>query len=218
MGGPPYQAQVPRASEQLRSARSPSALRIAPLYRIGSVPALDVVTTVGMLGFDRRARAEAVGLLGLWPGERVLELACGTGRTLPLLARAVGDGGSVLAVDRSHALIERARRRITGLGNVELVVSDWSATEVTAPVDAALCVLGLSVIEDWEAALDLLLGALVRGGRLVVVDQLVDMRNPYLLNAYIRLGLWVAQAHPDRPIGDATRARLGLQVIAGFND
>jgi ubiquinone/menaquinone biosynthesis C-methylase UbiE len=192
------------------------------------MPALDVVTTVGMLGFDRRARAEAVGLLGLRPGERVLELACGTGRALPLLARAVGDGGSVLAVDRSHVLIERARRRVAGLGNVELVVSDWSATEVTAPVDAALCVLGLSVIEDWEAALDLLLGALVRGGRLVVVDQLVDMRNPYLLNAYIRLGLWVAQAHPDRPIGDATRARLnrvttyrlpaGLQVIAGFND
>jgi SAM-dependent methyltransferase len=211
-----------------RPAQNSRAHRIAPLYRIGRLPVLDVVTTIGMLGFDRRARAEAVGLLGLQPGERVLELACGTGRTLPLLAGAVGDSGSVLAVDRSRALVERARRRVADFGNVELAVSDWLAIEVTPPVDAAICVLGLSVIEHWEVALDRLLGALVPGGRLVVVDQLVDMRHSHFLNGYIWLGLWLARAHPDRPIVDATRARLervtayrlpmGLQVIAGFND
>jgi ubiquinone/menaquinone biosynthesis C-methylase UbiE len=181
-----------------------------------------------MLGFDRKARSEAVGLLGLKPGERVLELACGSGRTIPLLARRVGDGGSVLAVDRSEALVERARRRVAGHGNVGLVVADWLELEVAPPVDAAICVLGLSVIERWETALERLIGALAPGGRLVVVDQIADARHSHLLNAYIRFGSWLAQAHPDRPIIDATRARLsrvtayhlpmGLQVVAGFND
>lgn len=192
------------------------------------LPVLDVATTVDMLGFDRKARSGAVELLGLMPGERVLELACGTGRTLPLLARQVGNGGSVLAVDRSRALIERARRRVVDFGNVELVVSDWLDVKVTPPVDAAICVLGLSVIERWETALDRLLSALSPGGRLVVVDQIADVRHSHLLNTYVRFGSWLAQAHPDRPIIDATRARLnrvtayhlpmGLQVIAGFND
>jgi ubiquinone/menaquinone biosynthesis C-methylase UbiE len=202
--------------------------RQGPLYRVKRLPVLDVTTTVGMLGFDRRARSEAVGLLGLIPGERVLELACGTGRTLPSLVRRVGDGGSVLAVDRSGALIERATRRVADFGNVELVVSDWFEFKVTQPVDAAICVLGLSVMECWQAALDRLLRALAPGGRLVVVDQVVDVRHSHLLNAYLRLGSWLVQAHPDRRIVDATRARLsrvtehhmpmGLRVIAGFNE
>jgi ubiquinone/menaquinone biosynthesis C-methylase UbiE len=205
-----------------------AARHISPLYRMRRLPILDVTTTVGMLGFDCKARSEAVGLLDLTSGERVLELACGTGRTLPLLARQVGNDGRVLAVDRSRALIERARRRVVDFGNVELVASDWFESQETPPVDAAICVLGLSVIEHWEIALDRLLRALVPGGRLVVVDHLVDVRHSPLLNTYIRFGARLAQAHPDRRIADATRARLsrvtayhmpmGLQVIAGFND
>jgi ubiquinone/menaquinone biosynthesis C-methylase UbiE len=202
--------------------------RQSPLYRVKRLPVLDVTTTVGMLGFDRRARAEAVGLLGLMPGERVLELACGTGRTLPSLVSRVGDGGSVVAVDRSGALIERAMRRVVDFGNVEFVVSDWFEFKVPHPVDAAICVLGLSVMECWEAALDRLLCALAPGGRLAVVDQVTDVRHSHLLNAYMRLGSRLVQAHPDRRIVDAVRARLsrvteyrmpmGLQAIAGFNE
>jgi ubiquinone/menaquinone biosynthesis C-methylase UbiE len=208
-------------------ARSVGPRRVSPLYNFARLPILDVATTVDMLGFDRRARADAVGLLGLAGGERVLELACGSGRTLPLLAKRVGDGGSVVGVDRSRALIGRARRRVADFGNVELIEADWLQVEVGPPLDAAICVLGLSVIDRWEVALDRLLGALAPGGRLVIVDQIVDTRHSHLLNAYIRFGSWLAQAHPDRPIIAAARARLtrvssyhlpmGLQVIAGSN-
>jgi ubiquinone/menaquinone biosynthesis C-methylase UbiE len=183
--------------------------------------------TIGTLGFDRRARAEAVRRLGLRPGERVLELACGTGRILPLLAREVGGRGRVLGVDRSVALVERAKRRVADLANVELLTADWFEVEVAPPVDAAICVLGLSVIDRWEAALDRLLGALRPGGRLVIVDCLVDVSRPHILNAYVRSGSRLALAHPERPILAATRARLtqvsacrlpvGLELIAGVH-
>lgn len=201
--------------------------RANPLYAVGRLPLLDVATTIDMLGFDRRARAEAVGLLRLRPGERVLELACGTGRTLPLLTRAVGADGRVLAVDRSRALSDRARRRTAGVGNVELITADWLDVEIGAPVDAAICVLGLSVIDRWEEALDRLFGALAPGGRLAIVDQIADGSYASWLNAYIRFGSWLAGAHPDRPIIAAAGARLtcvtsyslpmGLQLIAGFS-
>jgi ubiquinone/menaquinone biosynthesis C-methylase UbiE len=206
---------------QLRASKS------NPLYSIGRLPVLDVVTSVGLLGFDRRARAEAVGVLRIRSGERVLELACGTGRTLALLSRAVGNEGSVLAVDRSDALIARARRRIAGAGNVELIAGDWSKVEIGEPVDAALCVLGLSVIDRWEEALDRLLGALAPGGRLAIVDQFVDSSSAPWLNAYVRVCGWLAGAQPERPVIAAAQARLtgvtayalpmGLRLIAGSN-
>jgi ubiquinone/menaquinone biosynthesis C-methylase UbiE len=212
------------ANEPMRIQRPP---RMSPLYRSARLPVLDAVTTVGMLGFDRRVRAEAVRLLGLTPGDQVLELACGTGRTLPLLATHVGDGGIVFGVDKSPALIERARRRVADYGRVELITGDWLEVDIRTTMDAAICVLGLSVIDRWETALDRLLLAVRPGGRLVIVDWLVDGGQSHPLNAYIRLGSWLAQAHPDRRIIAAARSRLarvtsyrlpmGLHLVAGFH-
>lgn len=199
--------------------------RSNPLYDSGRLPLLDITTTIGMLGFDKRARAEAVGLLRLRRQDRVLDVACGTGRNLPLLACAVGAGGIVVGIDRSPVLIERAARRMKGSGNIELISGDWLQTSVVDAADAAICVLGLSVVEQWEMALDRMLCAVRPGGRIAVVDWLVDRFQARSLNAYIRFGSWLAQADPKRQILIAARARLvdttsyrlpiGLHLVAG---
>jgi ubiquinone/menaquinone biosynthesis C-methylase UbiE len=196
-----------------------------PLYGSARLPLLDVFTTVGMLGFDKRARAEAISLLRLKPQDRVLDVACGTGRSLLPLACAVGEGGIVVGIDRSPALIERAARRVAGSGNIELISSDWLEMNVVSTVDAAICVLGLSVIEQWEMALDRMLCAVRPGGRIAVVDSLVDPDQASSLNAYIRFGSWLAQADPKRQILTATEARvtdttsyrlpMGVHLVAG---
>ncbi|MEV1048174.1 methyltransferase domain-containing protein [Streptomyces sp. NPDC049916] len=59
---------------------------------------------------DGPAFATAVGLLGLRPGDAVLDAGCGTGRALPALREAVGPGGTVLGADLTPAMLEAAVR------------------------------------------------------------------------------------------------------------
>ncbi|MCX5401894.1 class I SAM-dependent methyltransferase [Streptomyces sp. NBC_00102] len=57
---------------------------------------------------DGPAYASAVGLLGLRPGDAVLDAGCGTGRALPFLREAVGPSGTVLGADLTPAMLREA--------------------------------------------------------------------------------------------------------------
>ncbi|MFI1933357.1 class I SAM-dependent methyltransferase [Streptomyces sp. NPDC020330] len=59
---------------------------------------------------DGPAYTTAVGLLGLCPGDAVLDAGCGTGRALPALRAAVGPEGTVLGADLTPAMLEAAVR------------------------------------------------------------------------------------------------------------
>jgi phosphatidylethanolamine/phosphatidyl-N-methylethanolamine N-methyltransferase len=125
--------------------------------------------------FGRRAeiRRTAVEALGLKGGEAVLELACGPGVNFPLLERAIGTSGRLTALDYSQEMLAAARERARGEDwhNVEFVQGDAARTELPAEsFDAALCILGLSVIPDHQAAIARVLAALKGGGRFVVLD------------------------------------------------
>jgi SAM-dependent methyltransferase len=103
----------------------------------------------------------------------VLELACGPGVNFPLLERAIGTSGRLTALDYSQEMLAAARERARGEDwhNVEFVQGDAARTELPAEsFDAALCILGLSVIPDHQAAIARVLAALKGGGRFVVLD------------------------------------------------
>jgi ubiquinone/menaquinone biosynthesis C-methylase UbiE len=119
-------------------------------------------------GFRRRA----VRRLGLEPGESVLEVGCGTGRNLKLLRGAVGDGGDVIGLDVTPAMLDEAQRLIDryGWSNVTLVQGDAAHVALSEPVDVAYFSLSYSVIPDREGALDRAWEALRPGGRLVIMD------------------------------------------------
>ncbi|WEH38130.1 methyltransferase domain-containing protein [Streptomyces sp. AM 2-1-1] len=76
---------------------------------------------------DGPAYASAVGLLGLRPGDAVLDAGCGTGRALPALREAVGPAGRVLGADLTPAMLREAvragrdRRAALMLADVERV-------------------------------------------------------------------------------------------------
>jgi cyclopropane fatty-acyl-phospholipid synthase-like methyltransferase len=55
----------------------------------------------------------AVETLGVAPSERLLEVGCGHGLAVGLVCQRLSEG-SILAIDRSAAMIERARRRNAG--------------------------------------------------------------------------------------------------------
>ena len=123
-------------------------------------------------GSGRRAGIDALGLV---PGDRVLDLGCGTGLNFRHLLRRIGPTGHVVALDASPDMLRQATRRIRRRGwpNITLICADASAVDPAAwaPVDAALATYALSVISDRRAAWQTMLRATRPGGRIAVVDM-----------------------------------------------
>jgi SAM-dependent methyltransferase len=78
---------------------------------------------------------------GIRPGARVVDLGCGPGAVLPLLARRVGATGSVVAVDADPVACAAARSVAAGLdGRVQVVQSDAADTGLQpGAADVVLC-------------------------------------------------------------------------------
>ncbi len=97
-------------------------------------------------GYDASAqrtmplRRRVVALLGLRPGETVLDVACGTGLSLSLLREAVGPAGRVVGVEVSPDMIRFARDRVAAEGwdNVDLVEAPMEEVDLPARFDALL--------------------------------------------------------------------------------
>jgi ubiquinone/menaquinone biosynthesis C-methylase UbiE len=136
--------------------------RVAPLYRYLEW------TILLAPGFRRRA----VQRLELRPGQRVLEVGCGTGRNLRLLSDGVGSGGKVIGVDATPSMLAQARKLIGRhcLTNVRLVQADAAQLELDEQVDVAYFSLSYSVMPDRDASLDRAWEALRPGGLLAIMD------------------------------------------------
>jgi len=97
-------------------------------------------------GYDASARRtmdirrRAVAWLELAPGGRVLDVACGTGLSLGLLARGVGDGGRVVGVEVSPEMLALARARVQRerLPQVELIEGTMENARLDGWFDAVL--------------------------------------------------------------------------------
>ncbi|MFD0747509.1 class I SAM-dependent methyltransferase [Phytohabitans flavus] len=78
-----------------------------------------------------------LGLAGLQPGMRVLDVGCGNGDVAFVAARLVGPDGAVIGVDRDPAAIDRARARAS-LGNVRFLAADAAELDLDVPIDAVI--------------------------------------------------------------------------------
>ncbi|HNV59202.1 MAG TPA: class I SAM-dependent methyltransferase [Rhodoferax sp.] len=116
-------------------------------------------------------QAELLALAALVPGERVLDVACGTGLVTFKSASAVGASGHVLGVDLSGLMVDAAQKRAStrGLSNVSFQRMDAEALEIPdASFDVALCALGLMYMPDPGQAVGEMRRILRPGGRVVI--------------------------------------------------
>lgn len=105
------------------------------------------------------------------PGERVLDVACGSGMVSFAAARAVGATGEVFGVDLSGRMVELCMQRadVRRVHNARFARMDAEKLDFTdGRFDVAMCSLGLMYMPDPEQALREMRRALRTGGRLAL--------------------------------------------------
>jgi trans-aconitate methyltransferase len=100
------------------------------------------------------------------PGERVLDLGCGTGRLTAEIASRTG-GARVTALDRSWAMLAVARETAGLDGRMAIVRGDGTALPFSSVFDAVFSAATLHWIHDHGAVFDSVFDALAPGGRFV---------------------------------------------------
>lgn len=115
-------------------------------------------------------RIEAVGLLALQQGQRVLDVGCGTGLSFELLEREVGAAGAIVGIEQSPEMVALARERVerSGWSNVTLVAASAEEAQVHGRMDAALFHFTHDVLRSPQAV-DNVLRHLRPGARVVAV-------------------------------------------------
>lgn len=111
------------------------------------------------------------------PQWTVGDLGCGTGQVAAALAPFVT---RVIAVDRSGEMLQAARRRLRGAGNVDVRRGELEALPIAdGELDAATLLLVLHHLPDPAAALNEAGRVLRPGGRLLIADMLPHDREEY---------------------------------------
>lgn len=193
----------------------------------------DLITRLLSFGRDQRWKAALIGRAGITSGERVLDLACGTGDLAFAAARC---GAEVIGVDLTHTMIEHARVRAAREAAAARIV--WTVGDMThLPLAAASCDVvttgyGLRNVPDLAAALTEIHRVLRPGGRLYSLDfdrpEAAWLRRIYLLYLDVigaSLG-WILHRNPDtyRYIPASIRRYPGARGVArmitdaGFTD
>ena len=132
-------------------------------------------------GYPQRAqRLRAVQVLGLRPGDTVVDIACGTGLNFPLLEKVVGSAGWIVGVDLTDAMLARAQDRIktNGWSNISLVQADAASFDFPAEVDAILSTYALTQVPECAEVIAHGAAALSGGGRWAVLDLKVPGNTP----------------------------------------
>lgn len=131
-----------------------------------------------------RIRRDAVDALHLEPGDTVLDLGCGTGANLPYLRDAVGADGTVIGIDITEGMLEKAQQRVDrhGWENVELYQQDAADPEVSADVDAILNAFLIGMFPDQRTVIDRWCDELDGGRMSTVYFDKSDRRYGYVVN------------------------------------
>ena len=114
------------------------------------------------------------------PGGTIVEFGCGPGIVTPYLRPLVGDSGSIIGVDLSDGMIEKARARAAreGWGNVHFERCDVHDFSADQRADAVVFSLALSAMPECRRCLEKAWSTLKPGGRLAILDSMPEPKRP----------------------------------------
>jgi demethylmenaquinone methyltransferase/2-methoxy-6-polyprenyl-1,4-benzoquinol methylase len=130
--------------------------RISPVY--------DAMNRTMTLGLDQRWRRATVAAV-VQPGDKVLDACCGTG---DLAVAALRAGATVIGLDFSERMLERARRKSSEIVWVQADAQQLPFED--ASFDAATVGFGVRNLDDLERGLGELRRVLRPGGRVAILE------------------------------------------------
>ena len=163
----------------------------------------DLMNDLMSFGVHRLWKRFAVELAGVREGQRVLDLAAGTGDLARQFVRRVGDTGSVTLADLNADMLEVGRRRLIDSGVLKAVAYVQTDAE-SLPFsddrfDLVSMAFGLRNVTDKGRALAAMLRVLRPGGQVLILEfstlrvpVLDPLYRAYILNLLPRLGRIVA--------------------------
>jgi len=149
--------------------------RIAGVY--------DRMNEVMTAGLDRRWRARAADLAAVGPGNRVLDVATGTGDLAIELSARVAPGGEVVGSDFSERMLELARVKAPGISFEQANALDMPYSD--GCFDAVTVAFGARNFSDLDRGLAEMARVVAPGGRVVVLEITTPRRPP--LSTFYRL-------------------------------
>ncbi len=134
----------------------------------------DIMNDLMSFGIHRLWKRYAISLTGVRSGQRVLDIAGGTGDLAKAFSKKVGRSGKVVLSDINEAMLEVGRERLinAGCSNVDFVLANAETLEPFADesFDLVTISFGLRNVTDKDAALRSMYRVLKPGGRLLVLE------------------------------------------------
>jgi demethylmenaquinone methyltransferase/2-methoxy-6-polyprenyl-1,4-benzoquinol methylase len=151
--------------------------RLAPDY--------DRLNTLLTFGLDRGWRRAMVREAGIGPGDRVLDVGAGTGRSLAEVRRAVGPGGLAVGVDFTEAMLRRA-------SGVRVLADAMVLPFRDSVLDAVVSAFALRDVADQRRVLEEMARVVKPVGRVAILE----IGRPAWRPARAGFDLWFRGAVP----------------------
>jgi demethylmenaquinone methyltransferase/2-methoxy-6-polyprenyl-1,4-benzoquinol methylase len=201
----------------------------------------DVMNDLMSAGLHRTWKRFTLARTGLRPGQRALDVACGSGDLGQGMAHQVGPGGLVVLSDINAAMLAHGRDKLINGGVVSNVAYAQANAERLPFTDNSFhCVtigFGLRNVTDKDAALAAMYQVLKPGGRLLVLEfsqlqvkALQPLYDLYSFKLLPRMGKAVAndadsyqylaesiRMHPDQETLKEMMQQAGFERCRYFN-
>lgn len=188
----------------------------------------DVMNDVMSFGVHRLWKRETIAKSGVRAGQRVLDLAGGTGDLARKFSRLVGASGNVVLADINSSMLNVGRDRLTDLG----VVGNINYAQVNAEClpfddntfDCITIAFGLRNVTDKDAALASMYRVLKPGGRLLVLEfstpvvpGLSKIYDVYSFSLLPKMGKWIAKDEESyRYLAESIRMHPDQETLKGM--
>lgn len=201
----------------------------------------DLMNDVMSLGIHRFWKRYTIELSGVKPGQKVLDIAGGTGDLAAKFSNMVGESGRVVLADINQSMLLTGRSRLIDKGlvsNLGFVQANAENLPFTRNYfDCITIAFGLRNVTHIDKALASMFSALKPGGRLLVLEfskpvvpGLSPIYDAYSFNVLPKLGKWIAKdersyrylaesirMHPDQETLRKMMVQAGFDKCEYFN-
>jgi len=162
----------------------------------------DVMNDVMSMGVHRLWKRHTISVAQVKPGQKVLDLAGGTGDLAMKFAELVGKEGLVVLADINEAMLNEGRQRLENKGYVsQLRYSQVNAEALPFPDNYFDCItiaFGLRNVTDKDQALREMRRVLKPGGRALILEfshpslPIKPLYDAYSFHILPKMGKWIA--------------------------